>query len=733
MYGQDESRVYERSRDPERYRPAQNLPIQWITYVLKKVERGQVAATGDRAIDSDCVSNIRYQIRLTLLKFFERVKDLDRDEMVSGSTMDYNEYASRFLGAAAKILEPDEGQDFSICADIVEILQRAGSTICGYQAALVFCHVIFAKARSMTPSLRQLVGALQKFDEEFEEGLTGHLPLHFPKVSWGYFLQKAKDLGMEDIEVNSRDSRFYTPSERSFDRNSYCVVNVVPPAPTGPFLARQGAGRVFPHYRLVKAAKWASWMTLTGLSVLRHNCLEPGSSASNPFSLALQAARARQVEQLAEEDDSDDGEGIAASLLGSIPAIPMPARSHGDFHINYDKETPLRAIDIGGPNQEQRIAEFVSKEIDNNTQGLDVANARKYLGLKDKKSILPGTEFRLLDHQAIGVAWMVKMETERKEKGGILADDMGLGKTVQMIALMAKNQPTPNDSDRSTLIVVPAALMQQWKDEIETKTNGLFEAHIHHGKDKLKKSSQVRKKDVVITSYQTLCLDFGTPNDVEPDEEAEWLAKNGGVLARTKFYRVIADEAQFIRNRSTRSSISMAYVRAKYRWMLTAHLFEPWNDWPSFNDHIAKVQVEDAPLAGQRAQVILKPLLLRRTKNSTLEGKPILELPVKEIELVKLKFSPEERDIYDSYESRAKIKLNKFIRERTLVKHHHFVLVMILRLRQLCCHPNLILGEDGNYEDVTATSGDDLVKEIGRARRILGRGGGCGGLRCMLP
>lgn len=59
----------------------------------------------------------------------------------------------------------------------------------------------------------------------------------------------------------------------------------------------------------------------------------------------------------------------------------------------------------------------------------------------------------------------------------------------------------------------------------------------------------------------------------------------------------------------------------------------------------AKVQSEDAPLAGSRAQAILKPILLRRTKNSTLEGKPLLVLPEKHIEIVKLKFTAEEREV----------------------------------------------------------------------------------------
>jgi SNF2 family DNA or RNA helicase len=80
------------------------------------------------------------------------------------------------------------------------------------------------------------------------------------------------------------------------------------------------------------------------------------------------------------------------------------------------------------------------------------------------------------------------------------------------------------------------------------------------------------------------------------------------------------------------------------------------------------MQREDAPLAGMRAQGILKPIMLRRTKNSKLEGKSIIDLPPKNIKLVTLHFSAEERDVYDSFEQRSKIRLNKFIRERTLVK-----------------------------------------------------------------
>ncbi|KAL6299805.1 SNF2 family N-terminal domain-containing protein [Sparassis latifolia] len=378
------------------------------------------------------------------------------------------------------------------------------------------------------------------------------------------------------------------------------------------------------------------------------------------------------------------------------------------------------------------MAEFVTRTIDNASHGITVKAAMEKLGLHDARDLLPGLEVRLLPHQAIGVNWMLDQERNTPHKGGILADDMGLGKTVQMIATMAMNQPGEGDTHRSTLIVVPAALLLQWKEEIESKTNGMFSVHIQHGREKIKSLPKLAEKDVVITTYHTLNSDFAVPSDVESSDEMDWIVTNGGLMARMKWFRVVLDEAQFIRNRSTRSSKAVAMLRAKYRWCLTGTpvtntladiyglirfgRFRPWNDWEDFNAYIAKVQLEDAPLAGLRAQEVLKPLLLRRTKDAELEGRPLLQLPEKHIELVTLEFSEEERELYDSFEKRAQIQINRFIRENTIVKK----CVLILRMRQLCCHPHLILSLTEGFEDPTLLVGSDADKEIARANKLLG-------------
>ncbi|KAJ7619382.1 SNF2 family DNA-dependent ATPase [Roridomyces roridus] len=461
--------------------------------------------------------------------------------------------------------------------------------------------------------------------------------------------------------------------------------------------------------------------------------LNADPSGSNPQKRARALDLARQAQAKASPYAAAlaDASFLSSSFTSS-PYVP------GGFQLNYDQDTPVRAIDVGGDDQEERMADFVTRSFEDVGQGLSVRDAMNDLGLNEEKTLLPGLDVRLMPHQVIGVAWMLSRERSH-DKGGILADDMGLGKTVQMIATMAMNLPGEDDEIRTTLIVVPAALLLQWQEEIKEKTNDLFTVHIHHGKDKLKKTSEVKEYDVVITTYATLSMDFQIPKDVDADDETQWLARHGGVLARSRFYRAIADEAQYIRTRSTKASLSLAHVRAKYRWMLTgtpvtntlADLygllrfgrFRPFNDWNAFNEHVARVQLEDAPLAGSRAQMILKPLLLRRTKTSTLEGKPILTLPAKHVEILKLQFSEEEREVYDSFEKRTKIQLNRFIRAGTLVKNHAAVLVMILRLRQLCCHPHLILSiaEGQGYSDPTLVVGSDTATERGRALKLMGR------------
>lgn len=92
-----------------------------------------------------------------------------------------------------------------------------------------------------------------------------------------------------------------------------------------------------------------------------------------------------------------------------------------------------------------------------------------------------------------------------------------------------------------------------------------------------------------------------------------------GPLFRMKWYRVVLDEAHFIRNKATQASRAVWDLEAVYRWSLTGTLINntlddvfphlrflgisPQSDYAEFSKHITK-RVKAAPrLAARRTQV----------------------------------------------------------------------------------------------------------------------------------
>ncbi|KAF8838463.1 hypothetical protein BDN67DRAFT_971507 [Paxillus ammoniavirescens] len=354
-----------------------------------------------------------------------------------------------------------------------------------------------------------------------------------------------------------------------------------------------------------------------------------------------------------------------------------------------------------------------------------VDKALEKLGLNGQYQLLPGMTVSLMPHQTIGVAWALDRE-KSSDKGGLLGDEMGLGKTVQIIALMVANA-SDDPRCKTNLIIAPVALLGQWELEIEMKTANGMKCLIYHGANKPRSKTELMKYDVVLTTFHTLALEW-------PDLEAEQMAKEKrrkkkkkdpfivsdsddehrtkkkkrevGLLFQVDWYRVIIDEAQNIRNRRTRISRSVTDLDATYRWCLTGTpivnglvdayglfrfiKYRPWYDWQEFNSNIAKYEKKNPSLASTRLQAVFKAILLRRRKDCLLDGKKLIELPPKHVDLEKLTFSQEERDIYQMVEARSQARFNRFLRAGTVLKNYHHVLVMLLRLRQICVHPALI-------------------------------------------
>ncbi|KAL5479086.1 hypothetical protein ACEPAI_2374 [Sanghuangporus weigelae] len=435
-----------------------------------------------------------------------------------------------------------------------------------------------------------------------------------------------------------------------------------------------------------------------------------------------------------------------------------------DFNINYDDGESSARIDYGGGDVDKQFREFMNQALEEFKDVATVAESQNKLNMRTENDLLNGMVVRLLPHQIIGVAWMVDQEKNEDKLGGILADAMGLGKTIQMIATMVFNRPPSRTVEydfferhldkgkakevqqerKTTLVLAPASLLQQWYEEFDDKVApGVFRVHIHHGKDKLKTVKEIEEYDVIIASHQSVVMDFPkekkdlTKQDDDEEDSSEQDTpvanrKTLGPLARVQWLRVVIDEAQNIRNKSTRTSTCVAKLDSRYRWCLTGTpitntladiyafmrfcRFAPWNDWKLFNEKIARVQKRNPNRAGQKAQAVLRPHLLRRTKDSKLDGRPIIRLGPKTIDMIELEFTPEERLIYEGLESRQKKIVSRFVKEGTVMKNYSFILVMILRLRQLCCHPRLATTE-AESEEMDA---DKLKIEFAKATKIMG-------------
>ena len=73
-----------------------------------------------------------------------------------------------------------------------------------------------------------------------------------------------------------------------------------------------------------------------------------------------------------------------------------------------------------------------------------------------------------------------------------------------------------------------------------------------------------------------------------------------------------------------------------------------------------------------------------------IDGKPILELPERVTEIQHAVFSDDENAVYRSLESQTQLQFNRYLKAGKVGKYYSNMLVLLLRLRQACCHPHLI-------------------------------------------
>ncbi|KAJ4145449.1 hypothetical protein LMH87_004299 [Akanthomyces muscarius] len=376
--------------------------------------------------------------------------------------------------------------------------------------------------------------------------------------------------------------------------------------------------------------------------------------------------------------------------------------------------------------------------------------------LEERQDTVEGLKVNIYHHQQLALKWMQAME-DGSNKGGILADDMGLGKTISAMALMVTRPATQRP--KTNLIIGPLALVRQWEDEILTKISASHKmsVYVYHGKKTT--TDELLKYDVVLTTYGTIAaelkrLENFMKENADAGRSADYTNNQTTVRfpllhpTKAKFHRVILDEAQCIKNKETQTAKACHRLRATYRWCLTGtpmmngvlELYSllaflrirPYCAWDRFRQQFGVLfgkKGDEKSVAMSKLRALLKAIMLRRKKNSLLDGKPILTLPPKIEQVVYAELSHDERDYYDQLEVKAQVQFSKYLREGSVGRNYSNILVLLLRLRQACCHPHLNL----DVTDATPITEDEVLELVKQLQpSIIARIKAANGFECPI-
>ena len=291
----------------------------------------------------------------------------------------------------------------------------------------------------------------------------------------------------------------------------------------------------------------------------------------------------------------------------------------------------------------------------------------------------------LRDYQHHGVNWLGFLR--EYQLGGILSDDMGLGKTIQALAHIAVEKEAKR-LNNSCLIVAPTSLMSNWKNEAKQFAPDL-KVIVLQGQLRKQLFGSVKDADLILTTYALL-------------------SRDREILLNKEYDLVILDEAQYIKNSNTNAYQIIQQLQTKHRICLTGtpienHLGELWSLFNFLSPGLLGssrqfTNIFRTPIEKQgdlnRKQSLnqrIYPYMLRRIKEEVIK-----ELPSKTEVIHNIELQDEQRDLYESIRLAMHTKLQQVIEQKGLAGSQIFILDALLKLRQVCCHPQLLKLKQAN-------------------------------------
>lgn len=306
----------------------------------------------------------------------------------------------------------------------------------------------------------------------------------------------------------------------------------------------------------------------------------------------------------------------------------------------------------------------------------------------DEELKLPeGLNASLRNYQETGFKWLKTLDSYNF--GGILADDMGLGKTIQLVSVILSYVENLGDMEslKPSLVICPSSLTLNWFNEIKKFAPSLKVLLINgNAQERKNKIEKINDYNVIIESYDIL------KRDIEIYKEKNY-----------EFKYAIADEAQYIKNNNTQNFKAIKEINAETRFALTGtpienSLSELWSIFdfvmPGYLFSYRKFkELYETPIvknedqsAMKKLKMLIEPFILRRIKEDVLT-----ELPDKTITILNNEMEEEQQKIYMSYMAQVKQEIETEISVNGFEKSQIKILSLLMRLRQICCHPSLFI------------------------------------------
>ena len=277
--------------------------------------------------------------------------------------------------------------------------------------------------------------------------------------------------------------------------------------------------------------------------------------------------------------------------------------------------------------------------------------------------------------------------------GACLADDMGLGKTIQILSLLLSVKEANKSPVKPSLLVLPASLLANWKDEMKRFAPTLTTRFVHPSESNKTDLIAMAKNpdraladvDVVLTTYGMLL-------------RQDWLLE-------TDWHLVILDEAQAIKNPSSRQTRTVKRLKSQARIALTGtpvenRLSDLWSlfdflcpgllgSTAKFKKFVKGLETREhdryTPLRN-----LVGPYILRRLKT---DKAIISDLPDKTEMKAFCGLVKRQAAMY----SKAVDNLASDLEGLDGMQRRGLVLSYLMRFKQICNHPSQLLG-DGEYD-----------------------------------